>query len=199
MPLSFTSSPNEHQELENICKQTEHTPIHISKSKDKLMNLRKGLELLLEKVNTNKIIIKLPDKGSIIVAMAPKDYWNMCYRHLSDTTFYNNLDNDDPSTIVQDKLNKFAEKYKSILTNNEYDFLTKRYHKISNFCMLPKLHKSKEINEIIEIKRKEYIQIDEDILIEGQPIVAGPVLHKWNIRNFTLYYRTCFNLNPTHC
>ena len=101
----------------------------------------------------------------------------MCYRHLSDTTFYNNLDNNDPSTIVQDRVNKFAEKYKSILTNNEYDFLTKRCHKISNFYMLPKLHKSKEINEIIQRKRTEYIQIDGDILIEGRPIVAGPVFH----------------------
>ena len=43
--------------------------------------------------------------------------------------------------------------------------------------MLPKLHKSKEINKIIEIKHTEYIQIDEDILIESQPIVAGPVFH----------------------
>ena len=137
------------------------------------MNLRKGLELLIEKINTNKIIIKSADKGSIIVVMTPKDYWNMCYRHLSDTTFYNNLDNNDPSTIVQDRVNKFAEKYKSILTNNEYDFLTKRCHKISNFYMLPKLHKSKEINEIMQRKRTEYIQIDEDILIEGRPIVAG--------------------------
>ena len=169
MPSSFTFPPNEHQELENICKQIEHTPINIRKSKDNLMNLRKGLELLLEKVNTNKIIIKPADKGSIIVVMAPKDYWNMCYRHLSDTTFYNNLDN-NPSTTVQDRVNKFAEKYKSILTNNEYDFLTKRCHKISNFYMLPKLHKSKEINKMIEIKRTEYIQIDEDILIEGRPI-----------------------------
>ena len=38
-----------------------------------------------------------------------------------------------------------------------------------------KLNKSKEINEIIEIKRTGDIQIDEDILIEGQPIVPGPV------------------------
>ena len=43
--------------------------------------------------------------------------------------------------------------------------------------MLLKLHKSKEINEIIEIKRTEYIQIDEDILREGWPIVAGPAFH----------------------
>ena len=109
--------------------------------------------------------------------MAPKDYWNVCYRYFSDTTFYNNLDNKDPSTIVQDKVNTFAEKYKSILINNQYDFLTKRCHKISNFYTLPKLHKSKEINEIIEIRRTEYIQIDEDILIGGRPIVAGPVFH----------------------
>ena len=67
------------------------------------MNLRKGLELLLEKVNTSKIIFKPADKGSIIVVMAPKDYWNMCYRHLSDTTFYNILGSNGTSTIVQDK------------------------------------------------------------------------------------------------
>ena len=74
-------------------------------------------------------------------------------------------------------VNKFAEKYKGILTNNEYEFLTKRCHKISNFYMLPKLHKSNKINKIIEIKCTEYIQIDEDILIEGRPIVAGPVFY----------------------
>ena len=31
--------------------------------------------------------------------------------------------------------------------------------------MLPKLHKSKKISEIIKIKRTEYIRIDEDILV----------------------------------
>ena len=44
----------------------------------------------------------------------------------------------------------------SILTNDEYDFLTKRCQKISNFFILPKLLKLKEINEIIEIKRRVY-------------------------------------------
>ena len=43
--------------------------------------------------------------------------------------------------------------------------------------MLPKLHKSKEINKVIQRKSTEYIQTDEDILIEGWPIVAGPVFH----------------------
>ena len=43
--------------------------------------------------------------------------------------------------------------------------------------MLSKLNKSKKINKIKEIKRTEYIQIDEDILIERQSIVDGPVFH----------------------
>ena len=41
--------------------------------------------------------------------------------------------------------------------------------------MLPKLHKSKEINKIIAIKSTKYIQIDEDIITKGRPSVAGPV------------------------
>ena len=98
-------------------------------------------------------------------------------RYFSDLIFCNNLDNNDRSTIVQDRVNRFAKKYKSILTNNEYEFLTILCHKISKFYMLRKLHKSKKINEIIEIKCTEYIHIDEHILIEGQPIVAGPVFH----------------------
>ena len=39
--------------------------------------------------------------------------------HFLDTTFSNNLDSNDPATIVQDRVNKFAEKIKSIFTNNE--------------------------------------------------------------------------------
>ena len=69
------------------------------------MNLRKGLEWLLEKSNTNKIIIKLADR-SIIVVMTPKDYWNTCY-----TAFFINLDSNDPSSFVQDGVNKFPEKH----------------------------------------------------------------------------------------
>ena len=59
--------------------------------------------------------------------MTPNGYWKMFYRHLSDRIFYNNLDNIDnnnPCTTLL--LFKSAEKSKSILTNNEYEFLTKR-------------------------------------------------------------------------
>ena len=65
--LSYTPPPNEHHDLENISKQIEHIPINIRKLKDKSMNIRKGLESLPEKINTNKIIIKTAGKGSVIL------------------------------------------------------------------------------------------------------------------------------------
>ena len=64
----------------------------------------------------------------------------MWYRHVLNTAFYNNLYNDDLSTIAQDIINKFAEKYKLILTNNEHEILTKR-------CQILTYFKSKEINK----------------------------------------------------
>ena len=41
--------------------------------------------------------------------------------------------------------------------------------------MNPKLHKSKELNEIIENQNSENINITKNLQIEGRPIVAGPV------------------------
>ena len=43
--------------------------------------------------------------------------------------------------------------------------------------MLPKLHKSKKLNDIILAKNSEYINVDKILTIEGKPIVAGPCYH----------------------
>lgn len=75
MSWPFAPTPNEHQKIENIFKQIELTPINIRKLKDNFMNLRKGLELLLEKIITNKVLTKTADKASITVAMIPRNYW----------------------------------------------------------------------------------------------------------------------------
>ena len=65
----------------------------------------------------------------------------MCYSHLSGATFFNNLDNNNKSTIVQGSVNKFAEKYKSILTNSEYDFFfsNNAVHKIQTIFTTNKI------------------------------------------------------------
>ena len=150
----------------------------------------------MKKINTNKIIIKPADKGSITIVMTPKDYWNTWFRHLSDIGFYNNLENNGWYTIAQARVNKIAKKYKFILKNNQYDFLTKRCHKISNFYMLPKLHKLKVINKIIEIKRYRLYWKDwktiagwltDSWAIEGWPVVVGPVSHTSGIGKIILW------------
>ena len=43
--------------------------------------------------------------------------------------------------------------------------------------MNPKLHKSKELNEVIENKISEYINITENLKIKDRPIAAGPVYY----------------------
>ena len=43
--------------------------------------------------------------------------------------------------------------------------------------MLPKLHKSKELNDIIMAKSSEYINVDTILTIEDRPIVAGLCYH----------------------
>ena len=43
--------------------------------------------------------------------------------------------------------------------------------------MLSKLHKSKELNDIILAKYSEYINIDKSLTIEVRPIVAEPCYH----------------------
>ena len=43
--------------------------------------------------------------------------------------------------------------------------------------MLPKLHKSKKLNDIIMAKNNEYTNVDKILTIEGRQIVAGPCYH----------------------
>ena len=44
---------------------------------------------------------------------------------------------------------------------------------MANFYMLPKLHKSKRLDEIISEHPLEYIKVEEKLTIEGRPIVGG--------------------------
>ena len=95
------------------------------------------------------------------------------------------LNDTDPSNTVQQRIAEVADKYKPMLTLKEDNYLTKRIHKISNLYILPKLHKSKQINEIIQTQQCQYINIEENVIIKDRPIVAGPDYHtsaksEWN-------------------
>ena len=184
---TYTLKTNENDDLENICQELKHTKISLFKTKDNLHILRKGLDSLIKKFENKDIIIKPADNGSIIVIMSPDYYRNICQSHISGTSYYRMLDGTDPSNIVQQRVTQFTEKYKSMLTLKEYNYLTKRKQKISNLYMLPKLHKSKQINEIIQKQQCEYKNTEENIIVEACPIVTGPVYHSSGISSEILH------------
>ena len=174
---TFTPKNNKNQELEAICKNLSETKSNIKRISDNMPNLRDGLNSLITKIRLNEIIIKPADKGSIVVVMSSEYYWTMCQSHLNNEQYYRCLFENDPSLIVNEKIINYANKYRSILTDNEYEYLINRNYKIPNFYMNPKLYKSRELNEIIENQDSEYINITENLQIEGRPIVAGPVYY----------------------
>ena len=104
--------------------------------------------------------------------MPPPFYWDMCLNHLNNTEYYEKVTN-DPSLLLQGKVNDFTEKYKPVLTNKEYEYLKTFNYKMANLYMLPKLHKSKRVNEIISEHPLEYIKVEEKLIIEGRHIVGG--------------------------
>ena len=104
--------------------------------------------------------------------MTPEYYWATCPSHLNNQQCeINKKIENDPSLIVNEKIINYANKYRSILTDNEYKYI------ISNFYMNPKLHESKEFNEIIENQKSEYINITKNLQIGGRPIVAASVYY----------------------
>ena len=72
----------------------------------------------------NKEIIEMPgDKGSVIVIMSANYYWNICHSHISDATYYIILNDTDPSSFAQQRIIRFDNKYKPLLTLKEYNYL----------------------------------------------------------------------------
>ena len=141
---TFIPKPNENQELEKICKTLMETEIKMKKTTENISRLRNGLNSLIKRTTGNEIVIKPADKGSIITVTSPEFYLNMCESHLRNEEYYECTQDNDPSPLLKNRIIAYAKKYKNLLTENEYKTLTQKTYKISNFYMLPKLHKSKK-------------------------------------------------------
>ena len=71
----------------------------------------------------------------------------MCKSHLNNEQYHQCLFEDDPSLIVNEIIINYANEYRKILTDNEYEYLCNRSYKISNFYMNSKLRKFKELDK----------------------------------------------------
>ena len=79
--------------------------------------------------------------------------------------------------MINEKVIICANKYRNISPDNEHLYFIDLNYEISSFYMNPKLHKSQELNKIIKNQNSEYKNVTENLQIEGQPIVAGPVYY----------------------
>ena len=70
-----------------------------------------------------------------------------------------------------------------LFIKEEQDFLTKFSFLTSNFYGLPKVHKSKIIQEAIQVQNSEYIKIYEPSDLTLRPIVADPTCPTCRLSN----------------
>ena len=131
----------------------------------------------------SEIIIKEADKGGATIIMNKEDYKELVETILNDEVYYTKL-NTSPEKELNLKYKKFLQKFKSQMTEKEFDYLLNFEVKTSNFYGLPKVHKSKRINEKCKSANSGYVEITDKISdLKLRPIVAGPSCHTHRLSN----------------
>lgn len=120
----------------------------------------------------NSIVIKEADKGGGIVIMNADFYKGKILEILTDDNYYQSVQDSNTREIFS-KINKLIKNHKN-LTKKEIDFLLKFDSKTSTFYGLPKIHKSKIINDACNKHNSEYIELLNPKDLQFRPIVAGP-------------------------
>ena len=100
-------------------------------------------------------------------------YYNIVVKILQDEETYKKTNENCDKKVFKD-LEKFIAKFSNCLSKEEQDFLTKFSFSTSNFYGLPKVHKSKIIQEAIQVQNSEYVKIYEPRDLTLRPIVAAP-------------------------
>ena len=163
--------------IENI----ENINIELVKTKD---NLSKSERLALSQLRSNTdLIIKESDKGGATVLMTKSYCKETVHDHLHGTDTYEVLSEDlDHENIVMEKLKEFAEKYDEILSPKEV-YISDFPYNTANFYCLPKIHKNKQLEDLVESKPSKYIKMADPPKIPGRPICAGPISHTHRLSN----------------
>ena len=109
-------------------------------------------------------------------------YKTMVESQLYNHDYYEQL-NDDPSKQDSLKYNKFIEEFKDCFTQKEYEYLKKFEVKQRNFYGLPKVHKSKQINDECSKQHSEIVNMQNVTDLKIRPIVAGPSCQTHRLSN----------------
>ena len=82
------------------------------------------------------------------------------------------------------KIKALITKYKPLLTDSEYKYLSHNYFEKSNFHGRSKIHKSETLHKAIKEQNKELISILEPKDLKLRPIVGGPKYPTKRLSNF---------------
>ncbi|OOY45291.1 hypothetical protein, partial [Solemya velum gill symbiont] len=147
-------------------------------------NLSKGERTAMNLISSDSsIIIKQADKGGAIVIMDSDYYKQKVEELLLDEEYYREIpENIDPDTMK--KIQKLVSKHSMCITPKERNYLLQFEVKESNFYGIPKVHKSKIIQQAVEEQNSDYIETPRPGDLHLRPIVAGPVCPTHRLSHF---------------
>ena len=106
------------------------------------------------------MVIKEADKGVAVVVINKTHYYSMVVKIFQDEETHKKTNANCDKKVFKD-LEKLVAKFSNCLYKEEQDFLTKFSFSTSNFYGLPKVHKSKIIQEAMQVQNSEDIKILE--------------------------------------
>lgn len=118
------------------------------------------------------IVVKQADKGGAIVIMDSDYYRGKVLEQLNDPHYYSEIPSNIDNATMK-KIKKIASQH-GLLTQREQEYITSFEVKCSNFYGLPKIHKSKQIQEAVKLQNSECVKIFQPADLKLRPIVAGP-------------------------
>ena len=127
----------------------------------------KALKSIMRKLD--QLVIKEADKGSGVVIMS-KDFYHQKISEMLQSETYTTADI-DCSTLVK-RTKTFIGRHKSQLHKKEVEAITKQEAYMAKFYGLPKIHKSKEVQDSISTQQSEVITCPDPVDLKFRPIVS---------------------------
>ena len=140
-------------------------------------NIRPDERRAMQRLSKNKnLVIKSADKGGGIVVMVTSYYKSKVETHLMDATTFEEVPDYKISKVIS-KVESFVLKYDKlkVLTRDESLYLRKFDCKTPNFFGVPKIHKSKKLNEVMKKGFNLEVKIPETLVDLSFRFINGEV------------------------
>lgn len=125
------------------------------------------------RIRESNMVITKADKGSCLIILKQEEYDKMANIHLHDSTTYELSTKGMESTTLS-LINSLNERYPDCLHDSEFLFICNKLYQSSKFYVLPKIHKSTEIINLIKHNDTHTLQIPiMPTDIPSRPIVSN--------------------------